>query len=183
MTLRCSSVSIRTSSHWATLVSWNSSTSTCLNRPLQRCTGVEVVAEQVDGLHQQVVEVEGGGFEQAPLVLAVHVGDPLLRRRERPVDGLLPRHQLVLHRRDRARAAAGAGTASGPCRGRGARSRRGARRRTGRRSRTTSGSRAPAPRGAGCASTSSGTSTPTSAARPVRRAPTRATSSRPRPCW
>ncbi len=63
--------------------------------------GVVVVAEQVHRLHEQVVEVERRRLEQAPLVLAVHVGHPLLGRRERAVDGLLPRHQLVLHRRDR----------------------------------------------------------------------------------
>ena len=63
--------------------------------------GVEVVAEQVHRLHQEVVEIERGGLEQAALVLAVHVGDALLGRGEGPVDGLLPRHQLVLHRRDR----------------------------------------------------------------------------------
>ena len=33
MMLRCSSASMRTSSHWATLVSWNSSTSTWANLP------------------------------------------------------------------------------------------------------------------------------------------------------
>ena len=63
--------------------------------------GVGVVAEEVHGLHEQVVEVERGGLEQAALVLAVHVGDALLGRGEGAVDGLLPRHQLVLHRRDR----------------------------------------------------------------------------------
>ena len=58
MTLRCSSVSILTSSHCATLVSWNSSTRTCLKRLLHRSRSVEVVAEQVHRLHQEVVEIE-----------------------------------------------------------------------------------------------------------------------------
>ncbi len=66
--------------------------------PLPR---LAVVAEQVHRLHQQVVEVERGGLEEPPLVLAVHVGHPLLRWGEGPVDGLLPRDQLVLHGRDR----------------------------------------------------------------------------------
>ena len=88
-------------------MSWNSSTSTWRKRAAPPLLGVVVVAEQVHRLHEQVVEVERRRLEQAPLVLAVHVGDALLGRGERAVDGLLPRHQLVLHRRDRRLQAAG----------------------------------------------------------------------------
>ena len=61
---------------------------------------IGMIAEQVHGLHEEVVEVERRRLEQAPLVLPVHLRDALLGRGERTVDGLLPRHQVVLHRRD-----------------------------------------------------------------------------------
>ena len=74
--------------------------------------------------HEQVVEVDGGGLEQAALVLGVDVGDALLGRRDgRGRRACSGEHELVLERRDLPRAAAGAGTASGRGRGRGAPSR------------------------------------------------------------
>ena len=50
---------------------------------------VGVVAEQLDRLHQQVVEVHRPGLEQARLVLDVDVGVLALEDVGRPLDGLL----------------------------------------------------------------------------------------------
>ena len=57
--------------------------------------------EHLDRLGEQVVEVEGRRLVQAPLVLAVDLGDAVLGWRVRTVGRLLRRHEVVLQRRDR----------------------------------------------------------------------------------
>ena len=98
--LRCSSARVRTSSHWATLVSWNSSTRTWAKRDRQAEATSGWLPEEVDGRGQQVVEVEGRGVGEALLVLGVDLGHLLVEGRERPLEQLRRADELVLGRRD-----------------------------------------------------------------------------------
>ena len=100
MMLRCSSASMRTSSHCAAFVSWNSSTRTCWKRCWYRSQRVGVLAEQPHREHEQVVEVDGRRLGQPPLVLGVHLGDAALGRADRHLGVLRGQHQLVLQRAD-----------------------------------------------------------------------------------
>ena len=78
-----------------------------------------VLAEQPDGLHDDVVEVERPGRAQAPLVLGVDLADRLLEVRVRGLLGVLAgADEVVLGLADHRGRSAGPGTASdrGPCR-------------------------------------------------------------------
>ena len=61
---------------------------------------VGMVAEQLDGLHQQVVEVHRTGLQQAGLIVGVDVGVLAFEDVGRPLDRLLGSDQLVLPQAD-----------------------------------------------------------------------------------
>ena len=139
--------------------------------------------QQRDRLHDQVVEVEGVRRAQPRLVERVDLGDAALVLVRGPLGGLLGAEQLVLEVRDlRGQPAGGellgvelqvAGDEPDePARVVGVVDRE-----------LAAHARGAWPRGAGCARTSSGTSTPTSPATGARPGRRPAPSSRPRPCW
>ena len=65
--------------------------------PIER---VGVLTEQSDREDEHVVEVEGRRVSKAPLVLRVHLRDPLFEGTECSIGVLLREHEFVLQRRD-----------------------------------------------------------------------------------
>ena len=80
---RCSAASRRTSSFCARFVSWNSSTRTWTNLLPVGSEHVLERVEEVDGHHEQVVEVHSRRLMEALLVLGVDVADAMLYERLR----------------------------------------------------------------------------------------------------
>ena len=106
---RWSAASSRAISFCAMFVSWYSSMRMCWKRCWYCASTSGCCAEQLDGLHQQVVEVHRPGLVQARLVLDVDVGVLALEELAALADGLLGRDQLVLPQADLRRARARGG--------------------------------------------------------------------------
>ena len=89
MTLRCSSVSSRTSSHCATFVSWNSSTRTWPKRCRHASSTSGCSRNRRTTSSSRSSKSAAEASAQAALVLDVDLGDPPLGRADAPVARLL----------------------------------------------------------------------------------------------